>query len=216
MSVQSPSHVEERDAFWAPWEGDPLLDLPAVDSFIRAIARDFPNKSFAWRGVVNAEWALHSSLYRRLLWTQREASPGCKPPTERQLLEAEAKVTSEARRWGIHSGPRGRLSFLELLATLQHFGAPTRLLDVTFNPYAALFFAVESEADDGVDGRLFAIDVTDRLINSHATLREWEHNPEPPWAEMTKDWTSQRRSLRAERRSADRSPMAATPGQGAR
>ncbi len=38
----------------------------------------------------------------------------------------------------------------------QHFGMPTRLLDWSTNPLAALFFACHSEP--GKDGRVYAMD----------------------------------------------------------
>jgi hypothetical protein len=61
------------------------------------------------------------------------------------------------------------LSTLELFAHLQHYGGPTRLLDVTLNPLIALWFAVEQRYDktgslvDDIDGRLFAFCVAKRI-----------------------------------------------------
>jgi hypothetical protein len=37
---------------------------------------------------------------------------------------------------------------LEWLAIMQHYGAPTRLLDVTLSPHIAAFFALESGVGD--------------------------------------------------------------------
>jgi hypothetical protein len=47
---------------------------------------------------------------------------------------------------------------VEWLALMQHFGAPTRLLDVTASPYVASYFAVEGLAEQQHDGAVWAFD----------------------------------------------------------
>jgi len=54
----------------------------------------------------------------------------------------------------------------ERLALAQHFGLPTRLLDWTANPLAALYFAVEANPE--VDGELFGLRATAKV--SETTL----------------------------------------------
>lgn len=45
------------------------------------------------------------------------------------------------------------------LALMQHYGAPTRLLDWTYSPYIALYFAIES-LDETKDAAIWAMDAT--------------------------------------------------------
>jgi hypothetical protein len=143
-------------------------------------------RRFAWRGVVNARWPLHSSLYRRHLLT--EGGPSA--PDEASLSQIEQTILIEVHRWGLHNGARGRLSIFEQLATLQHFGAPTRFVDVALNAYIGLWFAVEPKWSNGepafedTDGRLFAIDITDRLINEDDKRRDWEDAARRPWLDL--------------------------------
>lgn len=189
-------HVDE---FFGPWE----REISSFDEVANAITRIFErwiedhDRVFVWRGAVDASHPLHSSLYRRLLWS----SPTGFTPAESHLHSAEGEVLTSVHQWGLHDGERGRLSILSQLATLQHFGAPTRLIDVTLNAYIGLWFAVQPVIRDGlptdseIDGRLFAIDVTRRLINEDPARRRWADDLRRPWGESrhvsAPEWTRQ-------------------------
>ena len=177
--------------FYRPWEGDSIESFQAIDELLSRLSERWldQNRQFAWRGVADASFPLHSSLYRRLLW-QRQQDGLDDPPGEEDLADAETDLLANAHRWGLHNGPHGRLSMLNQLATLQHFGAPTRLIDVTLNAYIGLWFAVE-KLDDR-DGRLFAVDVTSRLINEQDELRAWEDQLNRPWSDFDEArWTGE-------------------------
>ena len=132
---------------------------------------------FAWRGVADADWGLHSALFRGYRDTQGAT------PTESQLQRLDLEILAEAREWSLdwHSSG-GRLAALELLAALQHFEAPTRMLDFTFNAFIGLWFAAEKL--DASDGRVFAIDVSERLV-----LRDDASAADPWWTvNQPADW----------------------------
>ena len=75
-------------------------------------------------------------------------------PDEAQMVAAERQILRLARDdWRFDD-----MSALETFARIQHAGGPTRLIDVTHNPYVAAWFAVEASIDDDShDGRLFAL-----------------------------------------------------------
>ena len=173
-------HVKE---FWEPWE-EVASSWSEVEQLVHDVFDRWADQGrlFAWRGQTNADWALWSSLYRQLTWS----SPTRTPPNERALYEAESRILEDIRSWGLHMAEYGRLSTLGQLAVLQHYGTPTRLLDVTFNPWIALWFAVEQKWKDGAplpdsDTRLFAVDVTNRIINDNPEFRDWEDSMTAPW-----------------------------------
>ena len=175
--------LNDATEFWRDWE-------IVIDGFemswaqIRRIRRRWPSRLFAWRGQPDASRPMQSSLYRRLLWKDSTGAP----PTERAFLEEEQQVVADAHRWGLHVGDHGRLSMLNQLAMLQHYGAPTRLIDITFNPLIGLWFAVQS--DDLCDARLFAVDVTNRLINEMPEKSTWEDDSVLPWISDNEQWTA--------------------------
>lgn len=184
--------------FWKPFELEisSFEDLQTILGQVmeKAVAN---NRRFAWRGQSDASWGLHASLPRRLRLTLG------KTVLEDDLAKREGQILADVHRWGLHaSHATGRLSILGQLAMLQHYGAPTRLLDITFNAWVGTWFAVEQKWSNGevryeqTDARLFAVDVTDRLINEQDDRRTWEDAFARPWTSSNsqqvsrKEWTT--------------------------
>ena len=158
--------------FYSPWEGDEAA--ASWDEVLAAITRICEisgNRALAWRGQANSAWSLHSSLYRHLC----AAKTWKRSSGENDLFKYEKEVLKYVRDGWRDS----HIPYLELLAQLQHHGAPTRLIDVSLNPLVALWFAVEpdSRGESNNDGRLFAFDVTQTPVPS---TTEWFGN-NIPW-----------------------------------
>jgi hypothetical protein len=175
--------------FWKPWEetADSFAEVVSFIDRVRDPWVEGKGMSFAWRGVVHANWALDSSLYRRLAWTHR----GATYPDEMALFKAEDEIMVNVHRWGLHWSEGRRLPWLLQMAMLQHYGAPTRLIDITFNAWIGVWFAVEQKWANGVeknqndDGRLFAMAVNNLIINEQPDLRSWEDQQKRPWPKPT-------------------------------
>lgn len=88
-----------------------------------------------FRGQSNIEWKLTPSLYRE------------------NLLPVEGLLLKRMKHLCPAEFADDRL---EVLAKMQHFGMPTRMLDVTTNPLVALYFACSDKSQIDKDGVVYS------------------------------------------------------------
>jgi hypothetical protein len=96
---------------------------------------DSPYSDWAFRGSRHADWPLLSSL-SRYLQTFRVDPPVWAAQEERIL-----RIFKRKAHHFLTDAPALDDDF-EWMALMQHHGAPTRLLDFTWSPYVAAFFAL--------------------------------------------------------------------------
>lgn len=96
-----------------------------------------------FRGHQNADWLLATTLERAAVerfgisWAEVPGiEKGLVRRFQRQLHLYSAEVQAE------------ELNFMELLALMQHHGAPTRLLDRTYSFFVGVYFAIEAAKPD--------------------------------------------------------------------
>lgn len=156
--------MQSADDYFRPWERT-INTFADFQQATADIVRRNPESTFLWRGQQNAAWPLHSSLFRRLWKLKKVHNPDTyhrenEPfPTEQEMVQAEITILNYIRdRWPFEDS-----SALSTFARLQHFGAPTRLLDVSRNPLIAAWFATEAHSQPDVekaDARVFALGMT--------------------------------------------------------
>jgi FRG domain len=108
---------------------------------LRDVLEHLSIAGWAFRGQADTNWPLETSL-TRYLKTFSHAQDDWLARERKMLLTFQRKAHLLLSR----TPEAGQT--LEWLALMQHHGAPTRLLDFTWSPYVAAFFALERATRD--------------------------------------------------------------------
>jgi hypothetical protein len=131
-----------------------IKDWNHFSSIAEELSDRGPDGPNIFRGQDNAEWPLRPSLTRLLLDQNVDLTNGLE--IEKKALREFQKQAHLAAEFCRDLRRDDVLTWWEIM---QHYGAPTRLLDWTTSPYIALYYAVENIGNTKVDGALFRFDV---------------------------------------------------------
>lgn len=108
-------------------------------------------KQILWRGQSNSKWKIESSIQREI----KKGSNKKSTVSEKDVSKFEKEIYDKTKKWNIDNVDN--YNELAIASFLQHHGGPTRLVDVTTDPFVALFFACfENKKENGV---LFGFDL---------------------------------------------------------
>ena len=113
---------------------------------------------YAYRGQGKSKWPLHSAATRRLIDDNYDISSS--DFGDQYLKYHREKLIGPARARGFDVENGLKISDLQILAKMQHLGAATGLLDFTWDPLVALWFACENLNHDG---KLFIVNTNDPI-----------------------------------------------------
>jgi hypothetical protein len=102
---------------------------------------EMEHRYWVFRGHGSIDWRIEPTLARYFRSHRENIRDSSLYPREADSI---AKFRRSAHLHLKHQP--GKEDELGWLAVMQHFGAPTRLVDFTYSPYVALFFALEGAA----------------------------------------------------------------------
>ena len=126
--------MEKAEYDKEPYYAHPTFYINNLSEYIQLVTSiasinkdDLPGETVVFRGMVDSEYDLSPGLARL---------KNIKCDTEKELINEFLTHRPDA-----FSG----LADFDILAKMQHYGLPTRLLDFSINPLVALYFACESK-----------------------------------------------------------------------
>jgi hypothetical protein len=119
-----------------------VFRLESWEAFLKLVINP-PYSNWAFRGERDERWPLYSSLSRYL--QNFGVDPRAWPEQEDRIV----RIFKRKAHQFLEKPPDTDDDF-QWMALMQHHGAPTRLIDFTWSPYVAAFFALERTLADGV------------------------------------------------------------------
>ena len=130
---------------------------------------------YAYRGQEDSQWPLHSAATRRLRIEYGDDVLHRADFRDKYRQYHRETLVEPARARGFDVEQGRTVSNLQLLAKLQHFGAATGLLDFTWSPLIALWFASQ---EPECDGQLFIVNTSSTVEMSLVSSDEKEQDVE--------------------------------------
>ncbi len=119
-----------------------VFRMESWEAFLALITKP-PYSNWACRGERDERWPLYSSLSRYLM--NFGVAARAWPDQEARIL----RIFKRKAHQFLEKPPDWDDDF-QWMALMQHHGAPTRLIDFTWSPYVAAFFALARTLGDGV------------------------------------------------------------------
>ena len=135
-----------------------------------------PETSYLYRGQENEAWRVTSSAYRRLVSSSEDLGREVNLPSyslrhlyQNYLLEIIDEIKLR------YPSTYRDLSPLECMAHLQHNRVATGLIDFTFSPLVALWFACTNE---NINGKIIVLENNGEKIEEITTTEQLQQNLE--------------------------------------
>ncbi len=127
---------------------------------------------WGFRGQRESDWSLSTSLDRavKVEFSAPTASGYYHLDRETEIRNLLFRFQQQAHRYG---GVPSEGDLTSWFALMQHYGAPTRLLDWTSSPYVGLYFAAEDEPlNQGGSSAIWAIDLEWLEVRANELLQQ--------------------------------------------
>ena len=159
------------------------LCTQSLDDLYAVLNRLSDTEAYVYRGHASAQWPHLVPSLHRILGTDRKFA-------ETVLMEATAiRAFRRHARSMLHTSELAYFDrILDGITLMQHYGAPTRLLDWTLSPWVACYFAAQGE--DAQDAAIWAFNYEDLFKSNHQGSRsqDFEHFRKLVSASTIEDW----------------------------
>lgn len=152
--------MKNKEKGFNPPKERELAEIQDIQSYVKLVLENAKTGQCIYRGHASRDWSLRSSIGRN----------------ESYNIELEKEVFLQFKMNYYSYTTERPDSDMDLLFLAQHYGLPTRLLDFTYNPMIALYFACESEPE--TDGRVYVKSLEKMLLMDAESNRKMPHSIE--------------------------------------
>ncbi|MYB01011.1 FRG domain-containing protein [Candidatus Poribacteria bacterium] len=152
-----------------------LIEISSLTEYINQIDEvTHPEKSYLYRGQEDEAWRVTSSAYRRLVSSSEDLENeadflpnSLRLPCQNYLTKIVGEIQLK------YPSTYKDLSPLECMAHLQHNRVATGLIDFTFSPLVALWFACTNE---NINGKIIVLENNSEKIEEITTIEQLHQN----------------------------------------